>query len=275
MLDLDGLDVRAVSVGGFETCIELPRYKVAFDIGRCPPTAVGMHTLLLTHGHVDHMGGLVHHCAQRDLLGRAPPLYVVPVEIEEPLQDMLAAWRRLARSALPCTVRGVSPGDVVDLGKGRRAHVFRAVHRVPTVGYAIETARHRLKAAYQGRPGHELGRLRAEGVEITEPDPRVEVAFCGDTTVDVLREPVVRKARRLILEVTFLDDRVSVAHARKGGHVHLHELVPHLDGLEASTILCTHASRRYHGQIDRLLREGVPEAHRDRLVPLLPAAPWA
>ena len=49
----------------------------------------------------------------------------------------------------------------------------------------------------------------------------------------------------MILECTFLDDRVSVAECRAKGHVHLDEIVERADLFENEAILLTHFSARY------------------------------
>jgi ribonuclease Z len=275
VLELAGIRVDAVSVGGFETCIRLPGWKLAFDIGRAPPAATACGRILFTHSHIDHMGGVLHHCAQRDMLGRSAPEYWMPAEVAEHFEEAMAAWRRLAHSNLPCTVRAVSPGDKIPLGKNRWVEVFRVVHRVPSVGYALCQRKHKLRDAYQGLPGPEIGRLRAEGIEITRPVETVEVAFCGDTTIDVVdREAAVRDARLLLLETTFLDDRVTLEHVRKSGHVHIDELVARIPKLNNEVVLCTHVSRRHHGQMRELFAERIPEKERGRFVLLEPEAPW-
>ena len=98
-----------------------------------------------------------------------------------------------------------------------------------------------------------------------------EVAFCGDTLIDVVeREEVVRKARLLILEVTFLDDRVSVEKARASGHVHLRELAERADLFENEALLLTHFSPRYsREEILIALDRGLPPRLRERATPLL------
>lgn len=275
MLQLAGWAVDAVSVGGFETCIRLPALGLCFDIGRAPLEAVACDRVLFTHAHVDHMGGVVHHCAQRDLTGRPPPEYWMPAESVEDFEEMMRSWRRLAHSNLPCVVRAVRPGDRVALGGGRVIEVFRAVHRIPTVGYAVHATRRRLRAELQGLPGPEIARRRALGEDVHEVVSVPEVAFCGDTTIDVVdREEIVRQVRLLILEVTFFDDRVPVAQARGGGHVHLDELVERVDLLGNEVVLCTHASRRHHHDMREIFARRIPAAHKDRFVLLEPGAPW-
>jgi ribonuclease Z len=48
-----------------ETCLILPRCKLALDIGRCPQQAVYQQTVLITHGHLDHIGGVTFHSSSR------------------------------------------------------------------------------------------------------------------------------------------------------------------------------------------------------------------
>lgn len=274
---LAGIDVRAVSVGGLETCIELPTFKLAFDIGRCPPTAAQMARVFFTHAHVDHMGGVAHHLSMRDLLGMAPPEYYVPAANEAAFHALLDAWRRLDRGELPCQVIPVCPGDRLPVGKNLAMHAFKAPHRVTALGYALVRSVERLRPELGSLTGSQIRDLRARGEAVTRVEERVEVAFCGDTLIQVVdREPLVRTARLLILECTFLDGRVGVDRARRTGHVHLDQIVERAHLFENERILLTHFSQRYSpDQIVRLLDERLPPALKERVVPLLPEPPWA
>ena len=99
---LAGIDIEALSVGGIETCIHLPRHKLAFDIGRCPPEVVKVETVLFTHAHMDHMGGVAFHTSTRSLRNMRPPTYVIPAVYEQEFFDCSYGFRpgRSAHQAL-------------------------------------------------------------------------------------------------------------------------------------------------------------------------------
>ena len=99
-----------------------------------------------------------------------------------------------------------------------------------------------------------------------------EVAFTAATRrIEVVeREEVVRLARLLILEVTFLDDRVSVEDCRAKGHIHLDEVAERADLFENEALLFTHFSSRYTARdIERALDQKLPAELRERVTPLL------
>ncbi len=267
------IDIEAISVGGLETCIELPAWNLAFDIGRCPATAVRRGRLFLTHCHMDHAGGLAYHAATRALMAMAPPVYYVPRENYADLLDLFEVWRRLDRSELPCELIAVGPGDSLPIGKGLVVTAFRSPHRVHCQGYAIRSQRSKLKAEYVGIAGPELGRRKGAGEVIADAVEAIEFAFTGDTLIDVLeREELVRTARVLVMECTFLDDRVPVGRSRESGHVHLDEVIERADLFGNEAILLTHFSARYsRREIVEILDRRLPDSLRRRVTPLLPA----
>jgi len=271
-LELAGVEIRAISAGGIETFIDLPRLKVGFDVGRCPPEAVVRRTLLFTHAHIDHMGGVAYHAATRALQGMPPPTYVVPRANAEAFEGLFEAWRRLDRSDLEHVTIPLAPGEEHVLNERRVVRPFRAPHTVPAQGYAIWSRTSKLKAEYRGLTPGQIRHLRVDqGVAVTEVVETPEVAFTGDTLIDVVeREEVVRKARVLVMETTFLDDRVPVAECRSKGHVHLDEVIERAELFENEALLLTHFSRRYTtGEIRSILEKRLPAALRGRVTPLL------
>lgn len=276
MLELGGEHIDAISVGGRETCIQLPKRKFCFDIGRCPPSAVRMPNVLFTHAHVDHMGGVAHHCAQRDLLGMTPPKYFIPMESNAAFDALMTAWRALSQGDFPCEVVPMEPGDKVPLSRNQWIRTFRAIHRIPSVGYVVGSTKRKLKQDLQGASQQAIRDAAQAGHTVTEDVEYPEVAFCGDTCIDVLkREPWVRKAKVLILEMTFLDQRVSVDSARAHGHVHLDEVIEHADLFENEYVLFTHFSPRYRNDEILQAMKRLPPSLAAKAQPLLFQPPYA
>lgn len=273
-MQLAGIEVVAVSVGGMETCIELPGYDLCFDIGRCPQSAIRRSRVLLTHTHMDHAGGLPAHAATRDLMGLSPPVVYCPRENEADLHDMLEAWRRLDKSRIPLEIVGCGPGDRLRINGAVTAVPFRSPHRTTCQGYALRRTTRRLRADLAGMPEPEVRRRRLAGEVVSEEVEAVEVVFSGDAMIEIVeREEAVRTARLLILECTFLDDRVPVHKARGSGHIHLDELIERAELFQNHAILLTHFSARYtRTEIQRILEARLPAGLRERVTPLLPPA---
>ena len=271
MLQLAGIAIDAVSVGGLETCIQLPGQKLAFDIGRCPRSAVYRPTVAFTHAHMDHMGGVAFHCATRSLLGLDPPTYLVPHKNVKAFEALFHAWRQLDRSGLRHELVPIGPGESYRLPSGLVAKPFRSPHRVFCQGYVLWEEKQKLKPELVGTPGRQLADMKREGVEITDTISSPVFAFTGDTKIEVLeQEEAVRKARVLVLECTFVDDRVSVKQCRSKGHVHLYEIRDRAELFENQQILLTHFSARYRASdIVKALDKQLPPDLRARVTPLL------
>ncbi len=270
------LTVGGRAIGGHETCIDLPELRLCFDIGRCPTWAVPRPRVLVTHPHMDHLGGLAYHAATRAMLGMRPADYLVPPEEVERIEALFEVWRGLDRSELPGHVRGVGIGDAFDLGKGFAARPFRSVHRVACQGWSIWRRHKRLAPQFRGLPEAELARLaREDRRDLSTHESICELAFTGDTRIQVVeREEVVRKARVLVIECTFLDDRVDLARVHETGHIHLSEIVERAELFENERIVLTHFSARYSPERVRAILEAeLPDSLRERVVPLLGQAP--
>jgi ribonuclease Z len=274
-LQLAGIDVRAVSVAGLETCIALPELRVAFDIGRGHRDAVRNHTVLFTHAHIDHMGGIAHHVATRSLLGMTPPTYLMPKAVVGAVENLLDAFRALDGSDLPATLVGLSPGDAHAIGSRMLARPLKAFHPVPCQGYALMELRKNLRPDLvdAGRAAILAAKERGEDVNVVTEHPRV--VFSGDTQIDFIEHnPLAQQADLLIMECTFVDDRVSVESARANGHIHLDEVVSRAALFQNKAILLTHLSARYRQEeAQAALDAKLPAALRER-VTLLPRPDW-
>ena len=80
---------------------------------------------------------------------------------------------------------------------------FQTVHRVDSVGYLVYKHDRRLKAEYKALSGPEMGQLRRQGVEIYDYECTPDIAYTGDTTIQVFEQnPVLFDVRVLVTEVS-------------------------------------------------------------------------
>src|SRR5262245_38032672 len=108
--------IRGVSVGGVYTSLAVPELSLVFDAGISPRSAGGIDTILLSHGHVDHIGALPALLGIRALQGKTkPPRVVMPAEIVDDLRAALAALSNLQRWPLDIDAIGMLPGDDIEL----------------------------------------------------------------------------------------------------------------------------------------------------------------
>ena len=96
-------------------------------------------------------------------------------------------------------------------------------------------------------------------------------SFTGDAVIDVVdREPRVREANLLIMEVTFLGDDVSPQKARARGHIHLEDVVARAELFRNTHILFTHFSARYSAtQVHEILAAKLPDSMKGRVTTLV------
>ncbi|MEX1023654.1 MAG: MBL fold metallo-hydrolase [Planctomycetota bacterium] len=269
--DLAGTRLEAISIGGLETCLHFPEWKLALDIGRSPEWVVKRDRVFFTHAHVDHLAGVAYHAATRSMRGMPVPHYWMPAENVSAFGAMMRAWEPLDGSELAHVAHGLVPGDEVELEAGRFVRAIRAYHNVPALGYVLGERRQKLCSEFLDLPADEIVKRRVAGEVLTEPVELIAAAYAGDTLIDALdREPDLCSARLLILECTFVDDRISVAECRSRGHVHLDEIVERADLFQNEAIALMHFSARYSpGEIRRALDERLPSNLRHRVTPLL------
>jgi ribonuclease Z len=272
MARLAGIEVSGISIAGLETCIDLPEWKLCFDLGRAQYFALARPTVLFTHPHMDHLGAVAWHCATRAMRGMRPPTYVTGREHAGALRRLFEVWRELDRSEMPHRLVELAPGEEFELGFQRVVRPFRSLHRVPCQGYVVSERRQKLRAEFRALPGAEIARRRAAGDEsLFELQETALVGFTGDTLIDVLeREELLRRVKLLVLECSFVDGRVSVEEARAMGHVHLDEIVERAGLFGNEAVLLTHFSERYtSAEIVAALDAKLPPALRARVTPLL------
>ena len=265
--------IRGISVGGVYTSLAVPELGLLLDAGASPRSVGGIDTILLSHGHADHVGALPALLGIRALHGKTkPPRVVMPAEIIDDLQAGLAALSRLQRWPLAIEAIGMVPGDELELRGDLRVRAVRTFHPVPSLGYIVVRRVARLKPELVGLTGPEIAARRRAGEVVSTYEERLELAYATDTLVSALdHAPELYKARVLIVECTFLDQRKSLEAARAGCHIHLDEVIERADKFTNETIVMMHFSQLYRpDEVAKILDARVPPDLRRRIIPFVP-----
>ncbi len=265
-IEMGDFSLAGYSVAGEESIIIAPELDCCFDIGKCPREGLTVNHVLLTHGHADHMAGITYYFAQRDFQGNLGGTALVPENLVEPLEGLMAAWGRVEGHVPPHRFVGLRDGDDFEIRRGLVARAFATRHVNGSLGFSVIDVRHKLKEEFLGLSGPEIVQLKTKGVEITH---RVEVplvAYLGDTArANYSALPCVANAKALLIECTFFDPD-HVDRARAGKHIHIQDLPALLEGMRNERIIITHVTRRTNmGEARKLLRKALPAETLERI----------
>jgi ribonuclease Z len=267
--------IRGISVGGVYTSLAVPELGILLDAGASPRSSCAIDSILLSHGHVDHIGALPALLGIRGLQGKTrPPRVVMPAEIVGDLTAALETLSRLQRWPLAIEAIGMHPGDELELRGDLRIRAVRTFHPVPSLGYVIARRVSKLKPELVGLSGPEIAARRRAGEDVTTYDERLELAYATDTLASALdHAPELLQARVLIVECTYLDDRKSVADARAGCHIHLDEIIERADRFANEHVVLMHVSQLYRpDEVAGVLDARVPPELRRRMIPFVPSS---
>ncbi|OIT33972.1 PREDICTED: nuclear ribonuclease Z-like [Nicotiana attenuata] len=260
-LQIEGYSFEGLSIAGHETCIIVPSLNLAFDIGKCPQRAISQQFLFISHGHMDHIGGLPIYVATRGLYRMQPPTIIVPKVIKESVEKLFEAHRSMDHSELNHTLIGLDVGEEFYLRRDLKVRTFKTYHVIPSQGYIVYSVRQKLKQEYAGLTGDEIKKLKLSGVEITYTTTAPEIAFTGDTMSDFIKDTEnvdVLRAKVLIMESTYVEDKTTADDAREYGHTHLSEIINFADKFQNKAILLIHFSARYQLDVIQQAISAIP-----------------
>ncbi|MCP3903895.1 MAG: MBL fold metallo-hydrolase [Planctomycetes bacterium] len=236
--------VQGVSVAGEQTVVQVPELDVAFDIGMCPRVALASPYVALSHGHMDHVGGLPYYFSQRMFQRMGPGTCVCHAALEQPLTAMMQSWIDLEQQRTQHRIVGLEPDQEIEIKNNIFLRAIAVSHTVPALGYAVIERRSKLREEFAGLPQDKLRELKSQGTEITRILEIPLVAYTGDTELGpfLYRDEFV-KAKIVISECTFFEpDHRS--RASVGKHLHADDIAALLNVWQADAVVLVHFSRR-------------------------------
>jgi ribonuclease Z len=252
-----GLTIEGYSRAAVQSYWRIPELKIGFDLGAQPWDFMGTPTWLLTHTHLDHIAALPVYVARRRMMRMGPPTIYLPAEAVEDVRRLMHVMQRLDRGRMVCELKGVGPGEEIDLSREHVITPFATTHTIPSLGYVVWDRRFKLKEEYHGLAGEQIRDLRQSGVEVTREVRTPLLAYTGDTSPAGLDGfPPVFEAKVLITELSFVRPNHRREKIHKFGHMHLDDFIERADRFHNELIVCAHFSTRYHPQEVRRIVDG-------------------
>jgi ribonuclease Z len=258
--------VQGVSVAGEATCIQVPELDLCFDMGQCPRAALACNHVAVSHGHMDHIGGLGYYCSQRRFQGMGDGTIICDKRIEDAMRGMLEGFHALEQQRTPFNLVALEPEEPFRLKNNVSLRGFHTDHTSPSMGYTVVEHRTKLKPQYQDLPQEKLKELKERGEEITRSLQVPLIAYLGDTAPGphLVREDV-REAKIIVTECTFFEPGHR-GRANIGKHLHAEDIAEWLRVATCEAMVLVHVSRRTHlGEARAQLAQALPEHDVERI----------
>ena len=264
----------------YSTWIYYSADRILFDAGEGASSILGnkafaVRRVFLSHGHADHIGGLIglvniRNNAMGDKEKELTVYYPKGNYLVSEMMNFIARTNRRLSYTLEWVP--LRPGDRIELLAGQLPRYVEAfptvhVHNEVSLGYNVVEVRHRLKPGLAGAPEEEIiARVKAEGKEsITEYYDQKLFSYGGDSVA--VKPAYVADTEILCHDTTFLneEDRKEYKHATLSEAIACAR-----EARVKKELLCVHISSRYKTRLREIEAAGGRYDGLDFKVTLIP-----
>jgi ribonuclease Z len=240
------LTLAGGSRAGEGTLVLLPQLRLALDPGRPHRGLPAASVVCVSHGHLDHVGGLGYWASQRFLQNMGAGRVLVPDAIAADVRRLLGLHARLEGGRpYEVEVDGVEAGDERPLRADMTMRFFSTDHWVPTLGCQLVWAKKRLRAELEGLDEADIAARRRAGEAVSQVVEVPLLVYCADTGPALLASrPDLLRSEVVLLECSFFKP-ADRERAARYGHLHVDDVAASAQRLACRHLVLLHASRRH------------------------------
>ncbi|MHC4218415.1 MAG: MBL fold metallo-hydrolase, partial [Planctomycetota bacterium] len=140
--------IQGISVAGEQTVVQIPELDVSFDIGMCPRIALSSAYVALSHGHMDHVGGLPYYFSQRMFQKMGIGKCVCHPDLAEPIDNMMRSWVDLEGQKTPFEIIPLAAGEQIEVKNNIYLRAIDVSHANGSLAFGIVERRSKLRDEY-------------------------------------------------------------------------------------------------------------------------------
>lgn len=251
-----GLSLTGYSRAAHRTGILIKGLDILLDAGLDVQKA--FKHIFITHQHLDHVIYLPQYTMNIENPSDSINVISSP-NILEGIKPYLTSALRMSKnipkditeekilSEAKTDFKSITQSNYYNFMNGKDKWIVEPIkcsHGIESIGFGFSVEKIKLKEEYTSLIGHDIKKLKDEGVEITYKKIEPIFLFLGDTNKNILTNDKIYTYPTIIIECTYIyDDEISLA--KKNKHIHWTEIKEIIQNKIDIQFILIHFSMKY------------------------------